>query len=242
MKLQYTIEAFGEHAIIINWEKMIDEVLHNEVLKMNYVVTERFKDEIIETVPTYHSLAIYLKNDIETIDFIKKLEREDINKGSKISTKKYVFTSPVCYTNKYGLDIKEVAYKNKISVKELIELHTKPLYKIYFLGFLPGFPYLGGLDSKIHTPRKILPRKIIEKGSVAIGGSQTGIYTVNSPGGWNIIGKTPLDFFTVNKPPYSLFQAGDYIKFKAVTIKEFNRILLAIKKREYKITKEVYND
>ena len=123
---------------------------------------------------------------------------------------------PVIYGGKYGPDIEFVASYNGLSVDDVIELHTKPLYRVYMLGFLPGFAYLGGMDERIATPRLENPRKRVPSGSVGIAGKQTGWYAIESPGGWRIIGRTPLRTFNPSKEPPSIVLPGDYVKFKAI--------------------------
>jgi inhibitor of KinA len=135
-----------------------------------------------------------------------------------------------------------VATFHSISKEQLIKLHTDSIFKIYFLGFLPGFPYLGGLPKALHTPRRETPRQAIKEGSVAIGGGQAGIYTFPSPGGWHIIGKSPLHFFNVEKSLPVLLQAGDYIQFMEVNKSQMKRIEIEVELGIYHIEKEVYND
>ena len=126
---------------------------------------------------------------------------------------------PVCYGGVYGPDLDEVAAHAGLTPEEVIRLHSAPAYSIYMLGFLPGFPYLGGLDERLHTPRKATPRPMIPAGSVGIGGKQTGIYPMASPGGWQLIGRTPLKLFAPDRPlPY---QPGDRIRFKAIDEEAF---------------------
>jgi KipI family sensor histidine kinase inhibitor len=134
---------------------------------------------------------------------------------------KQVVEIPVAYGGEYGPDLGEVARAHNISEEEVIKLHSEPEYPIYMLGFVAGFPYLGGMNKAIATPRKKSPRLKIEAGSVGIAGEQTGIYSVESPGGWQIIGRTPLKLYDVNRNEPVLLKAGQYIKFKPITKEEF---------------------
>ena len=113
-------------------------------------------------------------------------------------------------------------------------MHTSSQYLVYFLGFQPGFLYLGGLDSRLHNPRRSNPRLRVDRGAVAIGGEQTGIYPQDSPGGWNIIGKSPVDFFDVSKSRPCFAKAGDYVQFKPVDVATFDEISKEVKQRDYK--------
>jgi len=128
---------------------------------------------------------------------------------------------PVCYDSTLGPDIGFVAAHNNISLDEVVQLHSSPQYLVYFLGFAPGFPYLGELPARLVTPRLPTPRVKIPAGSVAIGGSQTGIYPVSTPGGWRIIGRTPLTLFQADRNPPSLLQMGNIVQFKPITAEEF---------------------
>jgi inhibitor of KinA len=148
-------------------------------------------------------------------------------------TKKW--TIPVSYDSSFGIDLELISNKLTISIGEIIDLHTSALYTIHGIGFLPGFLYLGGLHEKLHFPRLTIPRPNIIKGAVGIGGIQTGIYPQESPGGWNIIGNTPLPMFDIHKKPPCLFIAGDKIKFKSVSLDEYGAIKNEVKKGTYQL-------
>lgn len=140
------------------------------------------------------------------------------------SNKKRNWKIPICYNPELALDIKNVSEILKIDTKEFIEKHKKSSYIVDMVGFLPGFLYLGGLDNSLSLPRKKVPRKIIPKGSIGIAEKQTGIYNIESPGGWNIIGRTPFELFDKNSEPPIKIRQGDSITFYEVDINEFNRI------------------
>ncbi|MBZ0328211.1 MAG: 5-oxoprolinase subunit PxpB [Altibacter sp.] len=234
-----TYSTFGAHAVLVNWEASITPEVHDAVLQFDKYVSSRFSEEIIETVFAYQSLAIYLHESISANTFIQRLKNEIGGRVNVQSKTKYLARIPVCYDLEYAPDLTEVAHLHKISIAELILLHTQPTYTVYFLGFLPGFPYLGGLDPKIHTPRKSTPNPYVEKGSVGIGGGQTGVYSMASPGGWNIIGRTPIDFFSVEKRPPTFLQAGDYVQFVSISKKKYKKMLSDIEKGSITIEKEV---
>ena len=218
-----TYRSFGENGVLIDWQSKIDSQINDEVLSLDSIITEEFESKIIELVPAYHSLAVYLKEGESPSDFIELLKRLPISDDKNFKNVKRLVTIPVCYDLKYALDIDEVATTNKVTVNEVIRLHTNEIYKVYFLGFLPGFPYLGGLNKSLYTPRKSKPRKNIENGSVAIGGKQTGIYTIDSPGGWNVIGKSPLDFFSCEIALHCLLKPGDYVRFSSISREKFKK-------------------
>ena len=142
-----------------------------------------------------------------------------------ISNKKKNWKIPICYNSELALDIENVSNTLKINTKEFIKKHIKPCYDVDMIGFLPGFLYLGGLNNSLSLPRKKVPRKIIPKGSIGIAENQTGIYNIESPGGWNIIGRTPYELFDKNSEPPIKIKQGDTITFYEVKINEFNRII-----------------
>ncbi len=240
MNLEPTYQHFGENGLLIDWPSKIDTLINDEVLRMDKLISKTFGNKIIELVPSYHSLAIYLKEDERISDFIELLKELPIFSAKKVLKIKNIITIPVCYEPKYALDLDEVAINNGINVKEVIRLHTKETYKVYFLGFLPGFPYLGGLNESLYTSRKSTPRRNIEKGSVAIGGEQTGIYTIDSPGGWNIIGKSPLDFFSSESSLRCLLKPGDFVRFSPISTKKFEKINAEVARGNFEVRKEVY--
>jgi KipI family sensor histidine kinase inhibitor len=131
---------------------------------------------------------------------------------------------PVCYGGDFGPDIEFVAQTHDLTVEEVIRIHSEPEYPIYMIGFTPGFPFLGGLPEKLHTPRLETPRTVVPAGSVGIANAQTGIYPIDSPGGWQLIGKTPLKLFDLQRSNPILLKAGDALKFKPITIYEYHRL------------------
>lgn len=219
------IHRFGEAALLVEWQPQIHEKTHYYVMSLVQFLQTQVHLNIIDITPTYHSVAIYF-SEISNISTIKNIINqycdEKIKNFNIISTR--IIEIPVCYDKNFGLDIEEMSQNLNISIPQIIEKHTAPLYKVFFLGFLPGFPYLGGLESDLYFNRKSTPRPNVIAGSVAIGGEQTGIYSMNSPGGWNIIGKTPLLLFDVNAIKPTLLRAGDCVKFKAITLDEYSYI------------------
>lgn len=242
MKTIPTFNRFGKHAVLLAWEAVISEEIQNDVLKWDRFIRENFTEQLIETVPAYQSLALYLKPKISVEDLIEQLQKTDVSSEGKIHRTTHIFTIPVCYEKEHAPDIQEVATQHQLTVSEVIKLHTQPKYTIQFLGFLPGFPYLSGLIDKLHTPRKTKPSALIPQGSVGIGGKQTGIYTQESPGGWNIIGTCPLQFFNPNVAPPVWFRAGDRIQFEAISKAEFATLRELVTNENYKVQREVYND
>ena len=232
MNFKPTFKAFGSAVILMEWPKMIDETIIFDIISFEKQLSKEVVT--VDTIISYHSLTIRYQHDIRdyssTVNELKKLYVQP-RPTEKKSTK--VWKIPVCYDIRFGLDLEAMSSQKKIEIEEIIRLHAKPRYLIYFLGFQPGFMYLGGLNRQIHIPRKSTPRLRVEKGSVGIGGKQTGIYPQANAGGWNILGRSPLDFFdrSLKKPCFA--QAGDRIQFQPIDIETFFRIEDQVKKGVY---------
>lgn len=232
---------FGDHAVLLLWDDVIDKETHKAVMFADEFICQTWASNIIETVPAYNTLAVYLHIHVHVAEFMATLKKQLFHSRESASIEKHMFTIPVCYEEPFAQDIKAVAQFHQLTEEKVIQLHTQPVYDVYFIGFLPGFPYLGNLNQRLHTPRKTIPQKHVEAGAVGIGGAQTGIYPNPSPGGWNIIGQTPLALFEVSAPQPALLQAGDKVRFEAVSTKEFQTITTQIQQGKYAIKKEVYN-
>ncbi|MBA3987127.1 MAG: 5-oxoprolinase subunit PxpB [Flavobacteriales bacterium] len=243
MKSIPKIEKFGENAFLLRWKGAIDPSLNDEIVRVDSMLYTLFSEIIVETVPSFLEIAVYVKPNLDIGTLIKQIDAAFLAEVDTVPMQeKFVYDIPVCYDKDFGLDLAEMAKVSGLSVKKWIQLHTEPLYRVYFIGFLPGFPYLGGLPEALWFPRKKEPRQLIEKGSVGIGGPQTGIYTMDSPGGWNILGRTPFYFFDVNEPKPTLLQAGDYVRFVSITKTQFKKISIQIKEGNYILKKEVCHD
>jgi len=180
---------------------------------------------IIELIPTFRSVTVcYDPTIIKYAKLVKKLTALEPKGDIDAESGGRIFVIPVCYDGEYGADLDSVSQLTGLDREEIIKRHTAPDYQIYMLGFLPGFPYLGGLDKSIACPRLDSPRKEIPVGAVGIGGEQTGIYPLVSPGGWRLIGRTPVKVYDPNRAEPVLYAAGDYIRFKRIDEAEFTRI------------------
>lgn len=175
---------------------------------------ENPREEIAEVTPAYHRVLVEFREGCETRRESERLMKRWDGLGPATPQESPVHEIPVCYD---GPDIEELANAKRLSIEKVITLHIAPVYLVAMLGFSPGFPYLFGLNERLHTPRKAEPRTSVPAGSVAIGGGQTGIYSVNSPGGWNIIGRTKVRMFRpeVEGDAFAL-RPGDKVKFVPV--------------------------
>jgi len=232
------IKTFGEDAVLLEWEREISHSVHFEVISFQHHINKAFKNQIVETVPAYCSLAVYLKMETGRDAFISALN-SGVAKPKNVWKEKRIIHIPVCYDLEFGVDLPDMSEQLKMPVDEIIKRHTAGEYPVYFLGFLPGFPYLGGLDPALAVKRKQTPITLVHAGSVGIADNQTGIYTLDSPGGWNIIGRSPLQFFDVTINPPNLVQAGDWIRFFPISIAEFQKIETRDIKGSYVIKTEI---
>ncbi|MAZ73818.1 MAG: allophanate hydrolase [Flavobacteriaceae bacterium] len=230
------IFRLSPNTILLQWEPVISEEVARTIQYTERLLKKHFPSVIIEMTPAYTELAVHFKKNTDVSAFEEKLKgifQKDIPTLRETSVKN--ITIPVCYETEFASDLAAVAKYHNISEKQLITLHTQPVYHVAFIGFLPGFPYLTGLSDTLHTPRKRTPETSIAKGSVGIGGNQTGVYPSNSPGGWNIIGRTPLNFFSVEKKQPSLLKAGDTVQFEFISKTEFELISLEVSSGRYQL-------
>ena len=224
--LPFTVHPVGDSALLAVFEQRVAPEIGAAVAALNTRVLAANIPGVGETVPAFASLMVTydpLTTDYDTVAAaVQKLADAPDADGAAESGK--LVTIPVCYGGEFGPDLPFVAQHAGLSEEEVIALHAGRDYRIYMLGFLPGFPYLGGLDERLFTPRLPTPRTAIPAGAVGIGGEQTGIYPIASPGGWQLIGRTPLKLFDpeVGTLPYA---AGDRIRFKPITKAEFDALV-----------------
>lgn len=213
----FILYPLGDKAITVQFENSISLEVHSKVLAFTRLLDELKVKGISEWVPAFNSVTIYYDPLIISYsEMISILESNREKISSPSSNKKNIVEIPVCYGGEFGPDLEEVAKHSKLSPEEVIQIHSSKDYLVYMIGFAPGFPYLGGMDERIATPRRITPRKKVIAGSVGIAGPQTGIYSLTSPGGWQIIGRSSLCLFDLKKEKPSLLQMGDFVRFKPV--------------------------
>lgn len=242
MKENFTrIKGMGERAILIEFEPEISKNLLEIILfYKNYIQQNHVKVKG-EVINAYNSLLVVYNEDIEDVYsevsvLEKMLEKPPVTEISKST----LFHIPVCYDSEFGLDLQEISHHNDLSKEEIIGLHSAPDYTVYFIGFLPGFLYLGGLDERLYISRKNEPRLKVEKGAVGIGEKQTGIYPQVSPGGWQIIGNSPVQIFDKTKYPPCEISAGDKVRFYPVSKEEFYDISEEVKSGKFYLSREAY--
>jgi TIGR00370 family protein len=227
----------GDSALVIEFGNEISVDINKKIRKMMDDIKKENIDGIVELVPTYCSLLInydVLKIDYNTlVEKLKTFLNNDLEtaEGEEVT----LIEIPTLYNDEVGPDLSYVAEHNKLSKEEVIKIHTGTDYLVYMLGFMPGFTYLGGMSEKIATPRLESPRLQIYPGSVGIAGKQTGMYPSMSPGGWRIIGRTPLKLYNPDSDTPVYISSGDYVRYVSISEEEYNDILKKVENNEYKL-------
>jgi inhibitor of KinA len=233
------IIPLGDSALVVRvreqFEDAPDETL-DEVLRVFQLLQRAAIPGVIELAPAYTSVAVFfdpiaaIRSNGATNGVFDELAtriRSAIIPASRRHRRRpaargpRLIEIPVCYDAEFGFDLDRVAEHTKLTEREIVDLHSTREYRVACIGFVPGFPFLAGLPKNLVTPRRDVPRKEIPPGSVGIGGAQTGIYPLRSPGGWNLIGRTPLKLFDPIKDPPTLLCPGDRVRFRAITREEF---------------------
>jgi len=242
------ITPLGDSALLIRVAESFDDAtidVLNKVLATKHALEAAQIPGVVEVAPAYTTVALFC-DPVRAIDAGAVVEdvfgwfEQRIQQALKSVAAPKAFGAdrgragdnvpgynsievPVCYDQEFAFDLDEVARNAGVHLKEVVDLHCGADYRVHCVGFTPGFPFLGGLPRQLATPRRDVPRKEIPAGSVAIGGRQTGIYPIKSPGGWNVIGRTPLQLFDPQKDPPVLLRAGDRVRFRSITREEFER-------------------
>lgn len=215
----------GDSSLLIEFGDEISPEINKKITATVQLMKAQQIEGVVDLIPAFCSLLINYDPRIITYESLQKrmehLVKLDVT--AEQASKK-VIEIPVCYGGEYGPDIENIAEHAGLTVEEVIKIHSSRDYLIYMLGFLPGFAYLGGLEECLHTPRLANPRIKINAGSVGIGGSQTGIYPLDSPGGWQLLGMTPVTVYDPLREVPILYEAGEYIRFVPVDEAEYKRI------------------
>lgn len=233
-KDKITAEMFSisETAILVQFGNEINKSIQIKVKAFADYIDEKPFEGMIECISAFTSVTVIYdpvkvrKAYGKSNQFAYEIVQSEINKilndiVTESNGKSRIVEVPVCYGGKFGPDLEYVAAYNKISIEEVVKIHSEGEYLVYMIGFAPGFPYLGGMSEKISAPRRESPRTEIPKGSVGIAGMQTGVYPISTPGGWQLIGRTPLELFRPKNRIPSLLKAGDIVKFIPISNEEY---------------------
>lgn len=237
--MNWRLALLGDHALVFSLEEKMSEEIIEKIMALKKIIEGLHFDFIKELIPSYHTLTlvydidlfyqnnIALKNNESVIEFGNSLLNAFKHSTTNINTEnasEKIIQIPVCYDERLGIDLENIVSKNKISIEEIIKIHTEETYLVYCLGFLPGFAYMGKVNECIQIARHASPRKEVQAGSVGIAGMQTGIYPMNSPGGWQIIGRTPIKIFDKDPSILGKLSAGNRIQFYPIAFAEFEKL------------------
>ncbi|MFX3622519.1 MAG: 5-oxoprolinase subunit PxpB [Ectobacillus sp.] len=228
--MNYTLHPLADNAVIVQFGEYIEEQVYERVQAFSKYLEHQPLPWMVEYIPAFTTVTLFY----DPMFYYRHASPYEVvchNLESILQTlentqaqEKKIVEIPVCYGGEFGPDLEFVARHNKLSPQQVIDIHQNGTYLVYMIGFAPGFPYMGGMDERIAAPRKQSPSLAIPAGSVGIAGKQTGIYPIETPGGWQIIGKTPLPLFRPDHKNPSLLQAGDEIRFVSITPQQFQTI------------------
>jgi inhibitor of KinA len=232
--IQYS--RFNAYSILIEWPAIIDDLMLKNILNFKNNIENKYIKQGVEVINAYSSILIIYNCAIDNLnDEILTLKTLFFNQAESKKTESTIWEIPVCYDDEFGVDLEAFSTSKRLSKSQIIKRHSDTIYTVFFIGFLPGFLYLGGLNSRLFLDRKTVPNLNVNKGSVAIGGQQTGIYPQDSPGGWYCIGNSPIELFNPNKNPPCFIKAGDKLKFAPIEKPEYYDILNAVKLSKYQL-------
>lgn len=226
-KLKPQFEPLGEAALLLRFGDTLDSELTRSVQQLAALLRQQPAAGVQEFVPSYSALAVHfdpLQTDLDSVASWVRTRLREHEPATRRELSARLIEIPVCYGGDYGPDLVDVAANAQLGEDQAIALHTRPEYLVAMIGFLPGFPYLLGLDPRLAMPRLATPRAEVRAGAVGIGGAQTGIYPQASPGGWRLIGRTPEVLFDARRSPPSLLLPGDRVRFVAVSPADFKRL------------------
>lgn len=221
------LSSLGDAAVVITLGDEIGVEAHEQVKAVTQMLESTPPDAIVEYIPAFTTVTVIYDPLAATCeDFTHQLRALlDSTPRSSAAIANRLVEIPVCYGEDFGPDLDFVASHNDITSDQVVAIHGEPEYLVYMIGFAPGFPYLGGMSERIAAPRRGTPREKIPAGSVGIAGNQTGVYPIQTPGGWQLIGRTPLELFRPTEGEPSLLRAGDRVRFKAIERDEYDELL-----------------
>lgn len=229
----FRILKAADSALIIEFGSTIDRKISDRVLALAETIEHAKLPGVTEVIATFRSLSINYDSLVTTGNDLEQAVHAFVNHPSGTSGGKRLWQIPVCYEPEFAPDIEEIAKAAKLSVQDVVSLHANTQYHVYMIGFVPGFPYMGDVPEKLQFPRRSDPRTRVPPGSVAIATSMTAVYPYESPGGWHLIGTTPVRFFDASSTRGALLGPGDAVKFNPVAPAEFERIKQAVRQNNF---------
>lgn len=220
-----TLSPLGDSALVLSLSDEVEESVLARVRAAADGLRKASVSGVIDVVPAFATVTVYYDvARIETYAAFESRVVEIVTRAAGSAPRPVasrLVEVAVCYGGEFGPDLEDVAVHAGLKVRDVIGLHHEAEYRVHAIGFVPGFAYLGGLPARLHVPRRPTPRAVIAPGSVGIGGAQTGVYPMATPGGWNIIGRTPLPMFDVTAAPPARLHTGDRVRFRPITPREF---------------------
>src|SRR5438132_11147224 len=228
----------GDRALVIEFGECIDRALSDEVLRLDARLRSKALAGVVETVPTFRSLMVHYDPLVTTRAALERLIVSLLDRGPGMRRAATLWHVPVCYDGEFAPDLPEVARLTGLSAGEVATLHSGSRYHVYMLGFLPGFPYMGDLPARLALPRRADPRVRLPAGSISIATTLTAIYPYESPGGWHLIGTTPIRLFDCERAPPALFAPGDKVRFEPIDATAFASIKKIVESGSYQVAGE----
>jgi inhibitor of KinA len=225
----------GDRALVVEFGDRVDRVVSERVLRLDAIIRSNPPVGIAETVPTFRSLTIYYDPLLTSRAELQRAIGPWLDLGDNPRSGARLWQVPVCYEGEFAPDLTEVAHLTGLTPTEIIALHSGTRFHVYMLGFLPGFPYMGDLPPQLALPRRADPRLRVPAGSISIATSLTAIYPYESPGGWHLIGATPIRMFDPERPNPALFAPGDAVRFQPIDAAAFASIRQAVANRSYEV-------
>ncbi|MFC4075292.1 5-oxoprolinase subunit PxpB [Salinithrix halophila] len=218
-------QPLGDTGVRVQFGDRIDPAINNQIRRYCRRLKKLSLEGVVEWVPSYTAVTVYYQpyrvRYGELVRILSELV-EEIESDQELESR--LVEIPVVYGGRFGPDLEEVARYSGLTPEEVIRIHSQSPYRIYMMGFVPGFPYLGGMSETIAVPRLEKPREKIPAGSVGIAGAQTGVYPLETPGGWRLIGRTPLRLYDPHRHPPMLLAAGDHVQFRPISEEEYSSI------------------
>ena len=225
----------GDRALVVEFGDRVNRTLSERVLRLDAMIRSNPPVGTVETVPSFRSLAIYYDPLLTSQGELRRAIAPLLDLGDDPRAGARLWHVPVCYEGEFGPDLAEVARLTGSTPHDVVALHSGTRFHVYMLGFLPGFPYMGDLPPQLALPRRADPRLRVPAGSISIATTLTAIYPYESPGGWHLIGATPIRMFDPERPKPALFAPGDAVMFQPIDAAAFTSIRKAVETRGYKV-------